>query len=109
MVQRFHLTYSSVAVLHAVSRGYRYGFDIMDATGLPSGTVYPALRRLKQLRYVSSNWEAQAVADEAKRPRRRYYEVSKQGKTALAQALQRFRVLNEPLEEARGDEVSELS
>ena len=109
MVQRFHLTYSSVAVLHAVSRGYRYGFDIMDATGLPSGTVYPALRRLKQLRYVSSNWEAQAVADEAKRRRRRYYEVSKQGKAALAQALQRFRVLNEPLKEASGDEVSELS
>ncbi len=109
MVQRFHLTYSSVAVLHAVSRAYRYGFDIMDATGLPSGTVYPALRRLKQLGYVSSRWEAQAVADDAKRPRRRYYEVSEQGKAALAQALQRFRVLNEPLDEAPGDEVSELS
>ncbi len=109
MVQRFHLTYSSVAVLHAASRGYRYGFDIMDATGLPSGTVYPALRRLKQLGYLTSNWEAQTVADEAKRPRRRYYEVSKRGQGALADALQRFRVLNEPLEEAHGDEVSEVS
>jgi len=109
MVQRFYLTYSSVAVLHAVSRGYRYGFDIMDATGLPSGTVYPALRRLKQLGYVSSRWEAQAVAAEAKRPRRRYYEIGKQGRAALEQALQRFRVLNEPLPEAHGDEVTEPS
>ena len=109
MVQRFHLTYSSVAVLHAVSRGYRYGFDVMDATGLPSGTVYPALRRLKELGYVSSRWEAQAVADEAKRPRRRYYEIRKQGRAALEQALQRFRMLNEPLPEAPGDEVTEPS
>ena len=107
MVQRFHLTYSSVAVLHAVSRGYRYGFDIMDATGLPSGTVYPALRRLKQLGYVDSSWEAREVADEAKRPRRRYYEVSKRGDAALSEALQRFRVLNEPLAEAAGDEAVE--
>jgi len=109
MVQKFHLTYSSVAVLHAVSRGYRYGFDIMDATGLPSGTVYPALRRLKQLGYVGSSWEAQEVADEAKRPRRRYYEISQRGRPALADALQRFRVLNEPLAEAHGDEAVESS
>jgi DNA-binding PadR family transcriptional regulator len=109
MVQRFHLTYSSVAVLHAVSRGYRYGFDIMDATGLPSGTVYPALRRLRQLGYVESSWEAQEVADEAKRPRRRYYEIGERGRVALADALQRFRVLNEPLAEAHGNEAVEPS
>jgi len=109
MVQRFHLTYSSVAVLQAVARGYRYGFDIMDATGLPSGTVYPALRRLKQLGYVSSSWEASDVAEAAKRPRRRYYEVSTVGDKALADALQRFRGLNEPLPEAHGDEATEAS
>ena len=34
-------------VLIAVSQNYRYGFDISDATGLPSGTVYPVLRRLE--------------------------------------------------------------
>jgi len=109
MVQRFHLTYSSVAVLHAVARGYRYGFDIMDATGLPSGTVYPALRRLSQHQYVESSWEAREVSDVAKRPRRRYYEVSEVGKVALAEALQRFRMLAEPLAEALGDEATELS
>jgi len=109
MVQRFHLTYSSVAVLQAVARGYRYGFDIMDATGLPSGTVYPALRRLKQLGYVSSSWEASDVAEAAKRPRRRYYEVSTAGDKALAEAVQRFRILSEPLPEAHGDEATEAS
>jgi len=109
MVQRFHLTYSSVAVLQAVARGYRYGFDIMDATGLPSGTVYPALRRLKQLGYVSASWEDSAVAEAAKRPRRRYYEIGAAGNKALADALQRFRGLSEPLPEAHGEEATELS
>ena len=107
MVQRFHLTYSSVAVLHAVKRGYRYGFDVMDATGLPSGTVYPALRRLTQLGFVSSSWEDREVSDAAKRPRRRYYEISSPGEAALGDALERFRGLSEPLSEA--PEAPELS
>ena len=109
MVQRFHLTYSSVAVLQSVARGYSYGFDIMDATGLPSGTVYPALRRLKQLGFVGSRWESQVRADEAKRPRRRYYQVTKRGDVALADALKRFHILNEPLAEAEGEPASETS
>ncbi|MFN7929787.1 MAG: hypothetical protein U0Y68_17950 [Blastocatellia bacterium] len=35
-------------ILQAVENGYRYGFDVMTITGLPSGTVYPALRRLEE-------------------------------------------------------------
>ena len=42
------LTLPTAMVLMAVSRNYRYGFDISDATGLPSGTVYPVLRRLEE-------------------------------------------------------------
>lgn len=109
MTQRFHLTYSSVAVLQAIARGYRYGFDVMDATGLPSGTVYPALRRLKKLGYVSSQWEERQVADAAKRPRRRYYGITPAGEAALDKALQRFRALDEPLAEAPGGEAPEAS
>lgn len=95
-----HLTYSSVLVLQSISRGYSYGFDIMEATGLPSGTVYPALRRLESLRYVTAQWEASEVAQHEKRPRRRYYRVSSAGEAALAKALQRFHALVEPLAEA---------
>lgn len=103
------LTYSTAVVLQAIGSGFRYGFDIMDATGLPSGTVYPALRRLKQLGYVSSSWEEQRIADAAKRPRRRYYEIEAAGSRALMGALQRFRALNEPLAEAHGDEATETT
>ena len=41
------LSYAATVILQAISSGYLYGFDIIDITGLPGGTVYPALRRLK--------------------------------------------------------------
>ena len=41
------LTYSTAVILQAVANGYLYGFDIIDMTGVPGGTVYPALRRLE--------------------------------------------------------------
>ena len=28
------LSFTAVSVLHAIARGYEYGFDIIDATGL---------------------------------------------------------------------------
>jgi len=47
------LSYGSAAILHAVASGSRFGFDIMDVTGLTSGTVYPALDRLESGRRPS--------------------------------------------------------
>jgi DNA-binding PadR family transcriptional regulator len=41
-----YLSYTMALILQVVEHGYRYGFDIMTVTGLASGTVYPALRRL---------------------------------------------------------------
>ena len=48
MGRLFSLTYATASVLLAVRSGQRYGFEIMDATGLPDGTVYPILRRLER-------------------------------------------------------------
>jgi len=87
------LSVSSLAVLSAVSRSVRHGFDIMDATGLPSGTVYPALGRLERDGYVRSNWESQAVAQREKRPPRRYYEITASGARALAESAEHYRTL----------------
>jgi hypothetical protein len=39
------LSSATALVLDALDRGFQHGFDILDATGLPSGTVYPILRR----------------------------------------------------------------
>ena len=62
------LTYPTALVLQALLDGRHHGFDIMDATGLPSGTVYPILRRLDAEGYVRSRWEKEGVARKEQRP-----------------------------------------
>jgi PadR family transcriptional regulator, regulatory protein PadR len=84
-------TYSTALVLEALSQGYHYGFDIMDATNLPSGTVYPILRRLEKEGLVKSRWEADRVAHTEQRPPRRYYDLNAEGRAALAQMADRYR------------------
>ena len=54
---RGFLTYTTAVILQAVANGYLYGFDIIDITGVPGGTVYPALRRLEEQGYLTSEWE----------------------------------------------------
>lgn len=90
MFQR-RLSYAALSVLHAVACGVRYGFDIMDRTELPSGTVYPALSRLERDGYVKSQWEDLRKAHGDRRPPRRYYRITAHGERALGGALQRFR------------------
>ena len=80
------LGYATAAILGAILRGHRYGLDIMNQTGLPSGTVYPTLTRLEGRAFITSHWETQAIADREKRPRRRYYRVTAAGRRALAES-----------------------
>lgn len=83
------LTRPTALVLLALARGTRHGFDVLDLTGLPSGTVYPILRRLEHAGLVSSRWEPVRDAREAGRPPRRYYELTGAGAEALREALAR--------------------
>jgi DNA-binding PadR family transcriptional regulator len=88
-----YLSHSAAVILQALAGGYKYGFDIMDISGLPSGTVYPALRRLEQTGLVDSKWEKEGIAQRDGRPPRKYYELTPDGKQALAEALKRYRLL----------------
>jgi DNA-binding PadR family transcriptional regulator len=81
------------AILHAVASGSQFGFDIMNATGLTSGTVYPALERLEAAGYLRSKWEDEAAAHAEGRPARRYFTLTASGATALRAALARYRAL----------------
>jgi PadR family transcriptional regulator PadR len=87
------LTFGQVAVLHAIADGNRFGFDIMDATGLTSGTVYPTLDKLESLGFLSSRWEDAAKARREKRPPRRYFDLTTAGARALAAGLARYKNL----------------
>jgi PadR family transcriptional regulator PadR len=75
-----------------ISGGCNYGFDIMEKTGLKSGTVYPVLRRLEQSGLIQSKWEA-GEAQELERPQRRYYRLTRPGERMLIKAAQRYPLL----------------
>ena len=88
------ISLGSVLILHALARGSRYGFDILEDTGLTSGTVYPALEKLERDGFARSKWEDARVARQEKRPPRRYYELTPRGAEVLAQAIERHRALS---------------
>jgi len=53
----------------------RYGLEIMRATGLASGTLYPILTRLQETGWVRADWEDIDSSVEG-RPARRYYSLT---------------------------------
>ena len=79
--------YATLAVLRAIQNGAQYGLDIMDATGLPSGTVYPTLTRMEARGFVRGVWEPAGVAEREGRPRRRYYRLTAAGEVEVAEAV----------------------
>jgi PadR family transcriptional regulator PadR len=87
------LSHTSALILQTIRSGYIYGFDIMDVTGLPSGTIYPALRRLENESLVRGDWENSKIALRQDRPPRRYYKLTRQGKGALISAVERYPLL----------------
>ena len=72
------ISHTSALILQTIHAGYLYGFNIMETTGLPSGTIYPALRRLEKDALVRGNWEAKEGSG-VDRPRRRYYRLTRNG------------------------------
>jgi PadR family transcriptional regulator PadR len=93
MGRLFSLTYPTAAVLLAIRNGHCYGFDVMDATGLPDGTVYPILRRLERRGVLEGDWEDEAVAHADQRPPRRYYRLTEVGEEATEEVAGRFPML----------------
>jgi DNA-binding PadR family transcriptional regulator len=92
---RGFLTYTTAVILQVVANGYLYGFDIIDITGVPGGTVYPALRRLEDEGYLTSEWEEPSIAQSEPRPPRKYYELTREGRELLAEAVKRYRLLEQ--------------
>lgn len=95
------LSHSAALILKAISLGYCFGLDVMEVSGLPSGTVYPALRRLERDGLVESRWESEEDAAAGQRPARRYYELTRPGKSAALAATQRYPLLARLVQEKR--------
>ncbi len=87
------LSHTAAMILQTIHAGQIYGFSLMEATGLPSGTVYPAMRRLERDGLIVSKWEQQSIADAEQRPLRKYYKLTRTGVTTLEAMHKRYPLL----------------
>ena len=91
------MTPVTAMVLRAIAAGHRYGFDVMETCGLPSGTVYPAMRRLEKAGLLVAGWEDEDEAHAAGRPARRVYLLTSRGREALPEAEEKLAELRRTL------------
>jgi PadR family transcriptional regulator, regulatory protein PadR len=62
------------------------GVDLMSATRLSSGTLYPILLRFEKLGLLESRWERERP-EKLGRPRRRFYRMTTAGAKVAHDAL----------------------
>ena len=82
---------SLLSALAASGEAWRHGYDLAQATGLRSGTLYPLLIRLEAQGILEAQWQAPAARG---RPPRHSYRLTAAG-LALARG-QRPAVGDEP-------------
>ncbi len=90
MTAAYRISHATALILKAIASGSHYGFDIMDRTGLPSGTVYPALRRLEGRGLLETRWESDQIARADGRPRRKLFRLTRAGQRAVEDAERRL-------------------
>ena len=66
----------------------RYGLELCEMVGLPSGTIYPILARLEQVGWLESAWEETTSGTDG-RPRRRFYWLTRDSAQQVGDALAR--------------------
>jgi len=77
-------TQKILSVLMGTGDELHYGYALMKATGLKSGTIYPILMRLKERGYLKAEWTASASPG---RPPRQHYELTSLGKAYARETI----------------------
>ena len=83
-------TYALVNVAIALMvdpTGRHWGYELSKLSGVRSGVMYPLLQRMLDEGWLADGWEDQAQTGRAKRPPRRYYELTDAGKLALGAVI----------------------
>ena len=91
---------STPIVLSILADGDSYGYAILakvrELSGgqmeWTDGMLYPVLHRLERLGYVEANW---ATAESGRR--RKYYRITKQGRTQLAEEHRQWQAVDATL------------
>src|SRR6266571_3017038 len=79
-------TYALVQVALALmddACGRHWGYELSKRSGVRSPVMYGILQRMLDEGWLADGWEEQAQTGRAKRPPRRYYELTDEGKLAL--------------------------
>lgn len=101
-MRKTHALVQVAAALMSDASGRHWGYELSKQSGVRSGVMYPVLQRMLNQGWLADGWEDQVHVGRAKRPPRRYYELTDAGKVALgaliAEASQdaRFRPLVAP-------------
>jgi PadR family transcriptional regulator PadR len=88
------MTYALIQVSAALMsdvKGRHWGYELSKQSGVRSGVMYPILQRMLDEGWLADGWEDQEQVGRAKRPPRRYYQVTDAGKTELGAILARAR------------------
>ena len=86
-----HALVQVAAALMSDASGRHWGYELSKASGVRSGVMYPILQRMLDEAWLTDGWEEQGHVGRAKRPPRRYYELTDAGKAALGAMLDRAR------------------
>ncbi len=79
-------TYALVQValaLMADASNWHWGYELSKRSGVRSGVMYPILQRMLDEGWLIDGWEEQGRGGRAKRPPRRYYELTDAGRIEL--------------------------
>jgi PadR family transcriptional regulator PadR len=82
--------------------GQHWGYDLSKRSGVRSPVMYGLLQKMLDQGWLTDGWEEQAEVGKAKRPPRRYYELTDAGKIELGALIAearrdaRFRALVAP-------------
>ena len=75
----------------ADASGRHWGYELSKQSGVRSAVMYPVLSRMLDEGWLEDGWEEQPSAGKAKRPPRRYYELTYEGKIALGALINEAR------------------
>lgn len=97
-MRKTHSLVQVAMALMADPSGRHWGYDLSKRSGVRSGVLYPTLQRMLDEGWLRDGWEEQGEV-RAKRPPRRYYELTDKGSAELGAVLSaarrdaRFRLL----------------
>jgi PadR family transcriptional regulator PadR len=71
----------------ADASGRHWGYELSKKSGVRSGVMYPILTRMLDEGWLTDGWEDQPQVGRAKRPPRRYYQLTDKGKAELGAVI----------------------